>query len=207
MTPLRPALTLGILLALGAPSIGVAQTTFELLQEAEGQARAGGNLPWQAGQALAWSNFRGAPRQAYFTAAQTSSAVTYVIGCNGHEARFAVLATFSTTESWVRPGIPGDSIASARTLRHEQTHFDISEVFARELRKSFFAERGLCPNNLQAARQLFDSLNNVSKALNAKYDDETAHGTNLDAQAEWSRWITARLDSLAAYSGLLPPPR
>jgi uncharacterized protein DUF922 len=198
---------LGCLLAFGMPSSSHAQSTLELRQEAEAHARAGGNLPWTPDLHLAWRHFRGHPQSAYFTAAQTSSDVTYVIGCNGHETRFVVLATISTTESWVRPDIPGDSVASAQTLRHEQTHFDMSEILARELRRTLTSAAGdLCPSHLQAARQLFDSLSGVSKALQARYDEETGHGTRLDAQTTWSRWVTARLDSLAAYAADISPP-
>jgi hypothetical protein len=195
-----PATSLTFLFLLLGPSTAGAQTAADLRREAEGQARAGGNLPWDSATPLAWSQFRAKPQPAYFTAAQTSSSVTYLIGCLRTEARFAVLATFSTTESWVRPDVSPDSIAGPQTLRHEQTHFDLSEVFARELRRALGTTPGLCPANLQAARQLFDSLSAVSKALNARYDEDTGHGTVLDAQAVWSARVRAQLDSLAAFA-------
>jgi len=198
----RPLASLTSLLVLFAAARGVAQTTSDLRREAEGQAKAGGHIPWDSAVPLVWAQFRGTPQPAYFTAAQTSSDVTYLIGCLGKETRFTVLATFSTTESWVRPGIPTDSIAGPQTLRHEQTHFDLTEIFARELRRALTTTPGLCPGNLHAARQLFDSLSLVSKALNAQYDEDTAHGTKGDSQAIWSARVGARLDSLGAYSGL-----
>lgn len=192
---------LSCLLGLGMPCMIQAQSVLELRQEAEAHARAGGNLPWAPDFRLTWSDFRGQPQSSYFTAAQTSSDVTYVIGCNGRETRFVVLATISTTESWVRPDITRDSTASAQTLRHEQTHFDMSEILARELRQTLTSAAGnLCPSHLQTARQIFDSLSGVSKALQARYDEETEHGRQLDQQASWSRWVTARLDSLSAYA-------
>jgi hypothetical protein len=189
------------LLLLGT-SRGLAQTASDLLRQAEGMARSGGNLPWDSTAPLVWTQFRGQPQPAYFTAAQTSSAVTYQVGCLGPETRFAVLATFSTTDSWVRPDIPKDSIASPQILRHERTHFDLTEVFARELRRALATTPGLCPTNLGGARQLFDSLRTVSNALHSRYDEETAHGTRVDSQAAWSARVRAHLDSLAGYSGL-----
>jgi hypothetical protein len=190
------------LLVLAAASRGAAQTATDLRREAEGLARAGGHILWDSTVPLAWPQFRGHPGPAYFTAAQTSSAVTYHIGCLGQETRFAVLATFSTTESWVRPDIPQDSVASPLMLRHEQTHFDLTELFARELRRAFRTTPGLCPTNLHRARQLFDSLNAVTDALQAQYDRDTAHGMRVDFQTVWSAQVRARLDSLASYSGL-----
>lgn len=186
-------------LCLSAPP-SMAQTEADLRREAEGHARAGGNIPWTAATPLAWTQFRGVPRATYSTVALTSTAVTYQIGCLKQEVRFAALATFSTMDSWVRSDIPPDTLAGPQTLRHEQTHFDLAEVLARELRRALRSARGLCPHNLSRARQVFDRLNAVSQAQNARYDLETAHGTALDAQASWSALVHARLDSLDAYA-------
>lgn len=198
MLPSSATLACPVLLLIATQT--AAQTAADLRREAEGLARAGGNIPWSASTQLAWRQFRGRPQSAYFTVAQTSAAVTYQIGCLGSETRFAALATFSTTESWVRADIPADTVAGPPTLRHEQTHFDLAEVFARELRHVLSTTTGLCPANLPRARQLFDSLSVVSRELNARYDAETAHGTILEAQAAWSADVNARLDSLAAYA-------
>lgn len=201
---LRAGAALWFLLT-AAPCLG--QTTSDLRHETEGFARAGGNLPWDSTIPLGWSQFRGPPQHEYATAAQTSSAVTYQIGCLGAETRFVVVATFSTTESWVRPDIPSDSIASPQVLRHEQLHFDLSEVLARELRLALATTPGLCPANLVRARQLFDSLSAASRTLQARYDEETGHGTLVTSQAIWSRRIRALLDALAAYAGAVPSSR
>lgn len=186
-----------LLLPLGRAA---AQTAAELRRETEAFARTGGHIPWSASTQLAWRNFRGRPRPAYFTVAQTSAAVTYQIGCLRQETRFTVLATFSTTESWVRVDIPNDTVAGPQILRHEQTHFDLAEVNARQLRQALASTSGLCPSNLQRARQLFDSLSVVSRELNARYDAETAHGTSPSAQAAWSADVTAMLNALARFS-------
>lgn len=196
---LRPLL--GCLLAATAPPIGIAQTTYELHLEALGHARAGGNIPWSPNQPLTWSLFRGQPHQGLFKAAETSSNVTYLIGCLGRETRFTVLTTFSTTESWVRSDVRDDSVASAQTLLHEQTHFDLSEVLGRELRRALLQAPDLCPNHLARARELFDSLSNASTALQAKYDAETVHGTHPESQLRWRQAVLAQLDSLAVFSG------
>jgi hypothetical protein len=184
----------------------MAQTAYELHLEALGQATAGGNIPWSPTQPLTWSNFRGQPHQGLFKAAETFSNVTYLIGCLGRETRFTVLTTFSTTESWVRTDVRHDSVASAQTLRHEQTHFDISEVLGRELRRALLQADDLCPNHLPRARELFDSLSHVSLTLQAQYDAETLHGTDTESQTLWGRSVLAQLDSLAAYSGASSGP-
>lgn len=191
------ALLLGVVIASGS----AAQTTQQLAREALEHAKAGGQFAWDATRPLTWSDFRARPHAGLFKAAETVSTVTYLIGCLGPETRFTVLTTFSTMESWVRPDVRADPAASDAMLRHEQTHFDITELFGRELRRALGAEGGLCPHDLARARALFDSLSTASRQLQDRYDRETGHGTLPDRQAEWSQAMVARLASLEAYSG------
>lgn len=170
----------------------------ELLQRLTRQVKAEGSLIWSS-RRLNWKDFHGKPRLGTATAAQTSSGVTYIVECHGERFRYAVLATFSPVESWVRPDIPGNRNANARTLKHEQTHFDITEIFARKLRKSFEGATGLCPDRPKDARKLFDRLSEESQDIQSRYDNETAHGMSFDAQTRWTRSVEAGLDSLKQY--------
>jgi len=194
-----PGRWLPLVLGSALASAAAAQTTHELHREALGRAEAGGNFPWAETRPLGWDDFRGRPHRGLFKAAETVSSVTYLIGCLGQEVRFTVLTTFSTTESWVRADLRDDAEASVRILRHEQTHFDLTEVFGRELRRALGAAVGLCPGDLPRARAVFDSLSTVSQALQARYDAETLHGTDPERQEQWSQAVRARLASLAAY--------
>lgn len=125
--------------------------------------------------------------------------MTYIVECHGERFRYAILATFSPAESWVRPDIPPHRTASPRTLRHEQTHFDLTEVFARRLRRAFSTVQGICPDHPKDARKLFDRLSRESQSKQKQYDQETAHGTALEAQSRWSRAVAASLDSLGGF--------
>ena len=191
---------LAALLAAGVVAGAAAQTTEQLQREALEQAKAGGQFAWAASRALTWDDFRGRPRAGLFKAAETVSRVTYLIGCLGQETRFTVVTTFSTMESWVRRDVRDNAAAGAQTLRHEQTHFDITELFGRELRRVLGEATGLCPGDLMRARALFDSLSVASQALQARYDLETEHGTNADMQHAWSLTVQGRLEALAAYA-------
>ncbi len=185
---------LGVVIASG----GTAQTTQQLAREALEHAKAGGQIAWDSSRPLTWTDFRARPHAGLFKAAETVSTVTYLIGCLGQETRFTVLTTFSTMESWVRPDVRADPAASDAMLQHEQTHFDITELFGRELRRALDAADGLCPHDLARARALFDSLSTASRQLQERYDRETRHGTDRDAQAFWSTWVRALLLPQAA---------
>lgn len=183
---------LALLLAPGAAE------SDELHERLARQVKAEGSLVWSTHR-LSWKDFRGKPRLGTSTAAQTSSGVTYLVECHGERFGFAVLATFAPVESWVRPDIPSNRSANTRTLRHEQTHFDITEIFARKLRRAFEDARDFCPDHPRDARKLFDRLSRESQDIQDRYDRETAHGMSFDAQTRWSRSVEAGLDSLAKY--------
>lgn len=186
----------GLISSLALPA--QAQSSPDLARTLARQVAAEGSLAWTTHR-LSWKHFHGRPRLGTSTAAQTSSGVTYVVECHGERFRYAVLATFSPAESWVRPDIPPHRTASPRTLKHEQTHFDITELFARRLRRAFSSVRDICPSHPRDARKLFDRLSRESQSMQEQYDQETAHGTALDAQARWSRAVAASLDSLGGF--------
>ncbi len=101
-----------------------------------------------------------------------------------------ILAEFDPRLSWVRSDFayawnPFLSRFSARLLRHEQLHFTISCLLAREANLSL-ANGG----DPQAMLML---LNSVATRLNVQYDSETNHGLNREKQIEWEEAIQARL--------------
>ncbi len=203
MTPSRhshlsPILCLALLtVSMTSPMAG--QSAVELAGELAREAATAGHIEWTRTNPLTWSDFRGSARHGNGSAAWTTSAVTYRVQCREGAFSYAVLAAFAPMESWVRPDIPGHPVGGARTLRHEQTHFDIAEVLARRLRRAFAAADSLCLHGLAGARQLFTTLDEDNRRTQAEYDRDTAHGQRLEAQAAWERWTAAALDSLAGF--------
>ena len=90
---------------------------------------------WDSRKPLNWSDFRGTPdRQSKFAAsANTGMSHSYVISPDGVLIKNAskVKAHFYPYLSWYVPKLINET-----TLGHEQTHFDISELHARKLRKT-----------------------------------------------------------------------
>jgi hypothetical protein len=78
---------------------------------------------------------------------------------------------------------------SNQALKHEQAHFDIAEVFARQFRK----EIRLCNFKGKNVREKFDKkyeeVNEEYMKTRSLYDIETNYGLNKDKQAEWSEKI------------------
>lgn len=83
-------------------------------------------------------------------------------------------------------------------LRHEQGHFDITEIHARMLRKALSQLEDPCKDK-KKIESLIDEQNNALQAEQKEYDDKTNHGLNADEQEEWEKKIKQRLKDLEKY--------
>ncbi|HYS21282.1 MAG TPA: DUF922 domain-containing protein [Gemmatimonadales bacterium] len=154
-------------------------------------------MPWSATRPLRWGDFHGVPRQGGDEAAKTAYGIYYAWKCRGRAFEFRAVAAFHTQESWVQPAVVSDSAEGPRTLGHEQTHFDIAEVYARRLRRHLRELGGgggePCAQSdadlSAAAQRLLDE----EKAMQRRYDAETAHGLRRREQAAWETEIRRQL--------------
>jgi hypothetical protein len=194
------AWALPILALLLAPSGLRGQEVLPMAATLRDQVTAQGLLTWSASEPVTWPNFQGPEQVVTIEAAQILSGVTYLIQCRDSVMAFAVLATFDPRISWVRSDILRDSVASRRSLQHERTHFNLTEVMARRVRQGFAALTGACPGHEDRAAALFQESVTELQRLHTQYDDETLHGMKAGAQREWDQRMMAALDSLAAYA-------
>ncbi|MBT9393745.1 DUF922 domain-containing Zn-dependent protease [Hymenobacter sp. NST-14] len=152
-------------------------------------------LEWSADRLLTWDDFRARPNTDRL-AALTSSTIDATIGCVDYQFSGQVTAVFTPSESWVRNA----KGATPALLRHEQLHFDLTEVHARLLRQKLTLVKFDCLH-LQPA---FNNLTKVAfltwQRDEARYDQETNHGLNAAKQQEWDQKIQQRLQALAAYA-------
>jgi hypothetical protein len=186
-------------IALAIPCTASAQSGSSLPDTLLAQILGQGEIPWSAGRPLHWPDFKGAPRRRSQVAAETVGGVAYLLRCHGSETQLAVLASFAPSRSWVRPEIPNSS-ASERTLGHERTHFNLFELFAREVRRAFAEMPDICPHGVKAAGDRFNRIKREYDAMQDRYDTETRHGLEAAAQSAWNLRIKARLDSTTTWS-------
>jgi hypothetical protein len=88
-------------------------------------------LTWSAARPLRWADFKHRPTSPDRLAALTASNIDVQVACKDFVFSSTVTAVFLPRESWVRAAPK----ASANLLRHEQLHFDITELHARMLRQ------------------------------------------------------------------------
>ena len=169
-----------------------------LLQDPAAKPPVAAPIPWSASRPLTIADFQGRPSPLYPQAALTSADIKAGAKCVNFEFSGTVQATFDPATSWFRQ----PKTASAALLRHEQTHFDLTEVYARRLRQKLlvFQARADC-NKLQPA------FNNLTKGIYAewakeqnRYDAESNHGLNAARQDFWEKSTQVRLAQLDAFA-------
>ena len=157
-------------------------------------------IVWAARRPLTWADFKGQPPDdAGVVAARTNYTIIHGMQCAGRKFEYRVVAGFRPKESWVRHAILRTPADSARALRHEQTHFDLSEVHARRLRR-YFAEL-MAPCNISSGdlSSAASRMERDEKAAQARYDEETDNGRIPAQQARWDKEVDSQLVALAKF--------
>ena len=157
-------------------------------------------MPWTLARRLTWNDFKGGAPRDSSAAAETAYTLFYGVRCAGNAFEFRVVAAFRPNDSWVRPSVlkvPGDS---ARALRHEQTHFDISEVHARRMRRYFAELIAPCRRTPDELAAMAERLVEDERAAQAQYDQETSHSRVPAQQARWDKEVSAQLASLVKFA-------
>jgi hypothetical protein len=150
-------------------------------------------IAWSGNYRLVWDDFKGEiPKNTPFSVkAQTQSGI-YVeeIRVKGKVPKYKIETYFLKMVSWTK-------VKDEKILMHEQLHFDISELYARKLRKSFdsLKVRNVIDRNIYK-----DFYNSNFIKLN-EYQDQYDKEVYFDeiAQEEWTEKIATELYYLSKY--------
>lgn len=158
---------------------------------------------WNPTKPLQWGHFQGVvPVDASSDLnAEVCAGVAYY--CTTVQKRGAEINTFSAysyvdrSRSWVRDGQQTPEI-----LRHEQTHFDIAEFFARDLLSELnrYRDRSVTDSSLDS---VFSRHSEQRSDLQHMYDEQTNHGANTENQAEWDSYVADLLANNRTYAEAL----
>jgi hypothetical protein len=127
--------------------------------------------------------------------------------CRDGKGSWYATAVFDPARSWWPPAIPGLSrglgagmsraeIESRQTavrrddedlLRHEQLHFDLTELAARKIRRQLDDLQRVCttPGAAAGIGKAIDDIERHWLDEQTAYDKETDHGINLPRQRQW----------------------
>jgi len=160
----------------------------------------GGNLPdkvikWQKGQRLSWKEFQGRPDRMTNMDAMTESGIVFNWSCDWRGFEMEVYAMFDPAKSWVKR-----SQATPYLLKHEQAHFDITEIHARKMRKRFEEVGNPCRLGRSGISRLAQQVYNESAEMQNRYDEETRHSKDEREQARWEKKIVQSLKALEPWA-------
>jgi len=149
-------------------------------------------IEWSSDQKLSWTDFNAEPPNSR-AAAITASGITYRFSSdiNGDEVivDFTITAHFYPNKSWYKK-----DLSSAYILAHEQLHFDISEIFARKMRKRMNATR-FTSNVRKEVKKIYQQINEEMNDFQNSYDKETNFSRDTEQQLVWSKKIEKLLES------------
>lgn len=148
---------------------------------------------WNPDKKLEWSDFQGvAPNDTGLAKAGTASqiVITSDLYYEDEIPRYYVKNCFDKSKSWTKT-------KSEKTLAHEQLHFDISELYARKIRKEFNKLYNDSTADVSIYKKIYRTLNDEEIAFQKQYDSEVYFDDKK--QQEWQKCIAKELEELKEY--------
>lgn len=155
-------------------------------------------IEWNESKKLSWIDFKGPKDASSDAAAVTASGITFsysVRKTDGLITSFEtqVYAHFYPENSWFI-----DSRCNDHILKHEQLHFDITELYVRIFRYKI--------SQLKVSQNIKSQLSKIHKDINQElaemqeaYDTQSQNSINKEEQAKWNTYIAENLKKFKAY--------
>jgi hypothetical protein len=150
-------------------------------------------IHWKERSKLSWADYQGKADPDAGAAASTATFLGVEYNFKDGNFGYTITCSFSKSKSW---GLHKNDYI----LAHEQGHFDIAEIFARQLHKNLKAYVFDKKNYQSDLRKIYEDITAVKEAMQNKYDGETDHSINKEKQAEWQEKIGKELKNLEAFS-------
>ncbi len=150
-------------------------------------------IEWNENYKLSWEDFKANPIASNGYVASTSSGISFSYSFSHNEVeelldlKVSVTSYFYPEKSWF---ITTD--VSSYILKHEQTHFDISELHARFLRKEI-AETTFTKNIKEEIDAIYNRIENNRRKMQHLFDSESDHSKNKVKELEWEAYVTQQI--------------
>ncbi|MES2647099.1 MAG: DUF922 domain-containing protein [Bacteroidota bacterium] len=145
-------------------------------------------LFWKAADTLTWNDFKGMPNRSARYLAISATGITYTYRYTDAGLNFQVRAFFVRSKSWRNYG------TDLKVLKHEQGHFDITEIYARKLASQMQQLKPTKSNFRKSVEALGESIINEKNKTQKQYDLETGSGTKRKMQRKWETAIQQQLE-------------
>ena len=148
-------------------------------------------IEWTKDYQLQWSDFKATTASGSGFVASTSSGIAFSYSYreeNGKKnIKVNVTCNFYPQKSWYSKKDASDYI-----LKHEQTHFDISELHKRIFNKRI-EETQFSDDMKKELEALFYQTEDERVAMQKKFDSESNHSKNKEKELEWEAYVAQQL--------------
>tara|TARA_R110002051_G_scaffold10175_2_gene38511 strand:- start:3718 stop:4260 length:543 start_codon:yes stop_codon:yes gene_type:complete len=155
-------------------------------------------LAWNADSRVDWPHFKGMPSTTNGYAATSSTGLSQSYEIDGHgflnKEGTTITAYFYPEFSWFRP-----KDTTAYLLGHERAHFDITEIYARKLRKRI-SEFAFSSNSKAEIKALYNQVEEERQVMQSQFDAETDHSRNREQEEIWHIVIRKMLEEYWVYT-------
>ncbi|AGC77468.1 uncharacterized protein DUF922 [Nonlabens dokdonensis] len=154
---------------------------------------------YQERPVLSWEDFKGVPPKNAIYRASVNSSLGYTFTSESTNGKLSVSVV---VESYFYPQLSwkkNQNENNEALLKHEQLHWDISELYARKLRAAY---QNYVPqkNPKKEVDFIFRKFEKERQVTQKSYDRETRHGTIKDAQSQWEIKIMEELFKTSEYT-------
>lgn len=149
------------------------------------------HVVWSETRRLTWDDFKALPDTGNPHHALTAANLAVNAKCKDSKFTYIVNCVFLPEQSWTKNN------SSEKLLAHEQLHFDLTEVHARQLRRDLEALN--CGNLKANLNPTVAKAFKTWKAEQDAFDKECRHGLDKEVQQAWEEDIALRLRSLEKY--------
>ena len=141
-------------------------------------------IKWNETPLLTWDDFTGKVNDTSKFDAECFAEIRYQYkSYTAGKFQFDVYAHFDKNISWSRKEKRSEAL-----LKHEQTHFNIAQLFAKKL-ESDFKTCNFAENYNDQIQLLFTKAKREYESMQTRYDEETNHSLNKEKQKEWEGLI------------------
>lgn len=148
-------------------------------------------VTWSLSRRLTWEDFKAQPDTENPHHALTAANLAVNAKCKDNQYTYVVNCVFLPGQSWSK------NKRSDKLLVHEQLHFDLTEVHARQLRRDLQSLN--CSTIKTNLNTVVADAFKKWKEEQYLFDQACKHGLNKEEQYVWAADIANRLEKLHAY--------
>lgn len=162
-----------------------------------GQKKTQDTITYRKYKTLKWIDFKGeVPDNSSFSASVSSGMSykwSYSTSAGIIDFRYAVEAKLYRHLSWTIYKTGKEEV-----LKHEQLHFDITELFTRKFRKAL-DEYVVKRNIRKDVANIYSRIEKERIEMQLLYDKETNHSLNKESQLAWEEKVSRSLTEYEEY--------